>query len=545
MKRLLAWLLCLCILSALFGVCGTAFAAEAERKYGTDEDGPFGRYAEPVTVRVVKGIHSTEADRFSELEKITGETLYKNRWTDLFERELNIKIEYMWVVDESQYQQKFKLAEASGELPDVVNVKLADIQTMSEAGAICEDLRPYYDQYASDQFKASIDALGYGALESVSENGKMKAYPYARPNIHDNKYMFIREDWLEKVGKKAPTTIAELEDVLEAFVTQDPDGNGQNDTFGMAAENSLFYHFAPIFWAYGAYPDKTWLKAEDGSLVYGRIQPAMKDALRKLQQMYNQGFFDPEFPLKSEFQAKSTINANRVGIDFAGFWEIENLGPVISSVPGCKWNAYPLPSLEPGKPTVGAIGAGVTNGYVVNKNFEHPEAIIKMMNLAIRVCNDAPEIYVDAEVPTVWPLAPVYAPDPENDFRTYEAIRSVQDGKTKAEDLKPSIRVIYDELGASDKYMSMFGAKDNASVNLMIQAIQNGWVFGNQFFGAPTPTMVEREGTLEELTTTAFIKIITDNADVDETFDKFVADWKALGGDQITREVNEWFKTVQ
>lgn len=545
MKRVLAWLLCLCMLLGLFGVCGVATAAEPERKYGTDDDGPFGRYAEPVTVRVVKGIHSTEADRFSQLEKITGETLYKNRWTDLFERELNIKIEYMWVVDESQYQQKFKLAQASGELPDVVNVKLADVQTMSEAGSIWEDLRPYYDQYASDQLKASINALGYGALESVSENGKMKAYPYARPNIHDNKYMFIREDWLEKVGMKAPTTIAELEAVMEAFVTQDPDGNGADDTFGMAAENSLFYHFAPIFWAYGAYPDKTWLKAEDGTLEYGRIQPEMKDALRKLQEMYNRGFFDPEFPLKTEFQAKPTINANRVGIDFAGFWEIENLGPVIQSVPGCKWNAYPLPMLEPDKPTVGGIGAGVTNGYVVNKDFEHPEAIVKMMNLAIRVCTDSPDVYVDAEVPVVWPLAPVFAPDPENDFRTYEAIRSVQDGLTKAEDLNPSVRAIYDQLGASDKYMSMFGAKDNASVYLMIQAIENGWVFGNQFFGAPTPTMVEREGTLDELTTTAFIKIITDNADVDETFDKFVADWKALGGDQITAEVNEWYKTVQ
>ena len=423
---------------------------------------------------------------------------------------------------------------------------------MSDADLIWQDLRPYYDQYASEQLKHSIDAVGDGALDSVTLDGGMKAYPYGRPNIHDYKYMFMREDWLEKVGMEAPTTIEELVAVMEAFVTKDPDGNGLDDTFGMAAENSLWYHFAPIFWAYGAYPsinerNNMWLKADDGTLVNGRIQPEVKEALRALQDMYNRGLFDPEFPLKTEFQAKPTLNANRIGIDFAGFWEIENLGPVLESVPGASWKAYPIPRISADIPTVGGVGAGVQEGYIVNKNFEHPEAIVKMMNLAIRVCTESPDVYVDAmdiNVPAVWTLSPVYAPDPENDFRKLAEIQAVQRGEKTPEDLAQSVRTIWDELETSPKNKSMFGDGENASVYLMQQVVDNGWVFGNAFFGSPTPTMIERLSTLEELTMTAFFKIITDNADVDETFEKFVADWKALGGDQMTQEVNDWYKAM-
>ncbi|MNY55159.1 hypothetical protein D3C86_1911100 [compost metagenome] len=60
-----------------------------------------------------------------------------------------------------------------------------------------------------------------------------------------------------------------------------------------------------------------------------------------------------------------------------------------------------------------------------------------------------------------------------------------------------------------------------------------------KFVGAPTPTMVERKATLEKLQNEVFVKIIL--GDPIDTFDKFVEDWKKLGGDQITEEVNQWY----
>ncbi len=45
--------------------------------------------------------------------------------------------------------------------------------------------------------------------------------------------MWIRQDWLDKLGLEAPRTWDELVQVAEAFVTQDPDGNGEDDTIGI------------------------------------------------------------------------------------------------------------------------------------------------------------------------------------------------------------------------------------------------------------------------------------------------------------------------
>ncbi len=60
----------------------------------------------------------------------------------------------------------------------------------------------------------------------------------------------------------------------------------------------------------------------------------------------------------------------------------------------------------------------------------------------------------------------------------------------------------------------------------------------DQFYGAPTATMKSRWAALQDEELTTFTKIIL-GASIDD-FDRFVADWKKLGGDQITGEINAW-----
>jgi len=66
----------------------------------------------------------------------------------------------------------------------------------------------------------------------------------------------------------------------------------------------------------------------------------------------------------------------------------------------------------------------------------------------------------------------------------------------------------------------------------------------NKYYGAPTPTMADRQEILTKKRDEIFIKIIMNQVSVDE-FDKFVAEWKKLGGDEITKEVNEWYKSLK
>jgi putative aldouronate transport system substrate-binding protein len=67
-----------------------------------------------------------------------------------------------------------------------------------------------------------------------------------------------------------------------------------------------------------------------------------------------------------------------------------------------------------------------------------------------------------------------------------------------------------------------------------------GNVLLSEFYGAPTPTMVERMSTLDQMQQEVFTKIIAGTLPL-EAFDKFVTDWYALGGEDITAEVNDWY----
>jgi putative aldouronate transport system substrate-binding protein len=112
----------------------------------------------------------------------------------------------------------------------------------------------------------------------------------AKHNVPAN---FVRKDWLDAVGMKMPTTTDELFNVLVAFTTKDPDGNGKNDTYGMGGSKGLFnmgQAFNPFGVVYG-YGD--WTRA-DGKVVPYIVRPEMKEALAFIKRCYDAGVIDPD-----------------------------------------------------------------------------------------------------------------------------------------------------------------------------------------------------------------------------------------------------------
>ena len=66
----------------------------------------------------------------------------------------------------------------------------------------------------------------------------------------------------------------------------------------------------------------------------------------------------------------------------------------------------------------------------------------------------------------------------------------------------------------------------------------------NMFNTAPTSTMQRSWEQLQTMEKQLYTNIIYGKESID-AFDKFVEDWKAQGGDQITQEVNEWYQSVK
>ena len=76
--------------------------------------------------------------------------------------------------------------------------------------------------------------------------------------------------------------------------------------------------------------------------------------------------------------------------------------------------------------------------------------------------------------------------------------------------------------------------KENAEV------ADNGLIIMSSYYNDPTPTMIKKWSSLQAMQEETFTKIISGSAPVD-SFDEFVASWNRLGGEDITKEVNEWY----
>jgi len=147
-------------------------------------------------------------------------------------------------------------------------------------------LSAYYDKYA--------DAFGGNVFDWYRIDGKIYSIPMTRPGDAKRNVIGIRGDWLEELGMKVPTTLTEFEEVLDAFTHDDPDGNGEDDTYGFTGVSWNAFSMSPIAQAFGVNFD-TWYMNDEGKLVYGNVQPEMKQVLEVLNRWYKAGYFPAEF----------------------------------------------------------------------------------------------------------------------------------------------------------------------------------------------------------------------------------------------------------
>ena len=89
------------------------------------------------------------------------------------------------------------------------------------------------------QVKEIMSAGGGMAFEYSKVNGKQVCTVGVDVATSGRSVLNIRKDWLDKVGMTAPESFEDVVEIARAFTTQDPDGNGQNDTWGLALNKTM------------------------------------------------------------------------------------------------------------------------------------------------------------------------------------------------------------------------------------------------------------------------------------------------------------------
>jgi len=129
--------------------------------------------------------------------------------------------------------QMLHLMLAGKDTPDMLLINGSSAQKLALQGSLAdltplvtEQTTPNYFKWISprelDQYRLE------GALVRI-------AVPYEKKSY---RAYYIRNDWLEKLGLRVPDSYETMLNVMNMFAKNDPDGNGENDTYGFSASGN-------------------------------------------------------------------------------------------------------------------------------------------------------------------------------------------------------------------------------------------------------------------------------------------------------------------
>lgn len=192
------------------------------------------------------------------------------RWTDSWgtdfantavlkelEEKADVKIE--WDVHYyGDWSEQKSLMLASGNLPDAFwgEISLSDTD-ISQNQEYFVDLTPYIDECMPNLSRIFKEDPSMKALVTTRDN-KIYGLPKKLPMRPLSAFeMYINKDWLDNLGLEMPETYQDLENVLRAFVNDDPNGNGIHDEVGYAGEGSCRKDINELMIPFGTFASRS------------------------------------------------------------------------------------------------------------------------------------------------------------------------------------------------------------------------------------------------------------------------------------------------
>lgn len=479
-----------------------------------------------------------------------GDTVESNQYMKYVSQKTNINFKILWYAAPQDYEQKMNLAIASNDLPDMMLVNEQTFLSLAAAGQI-EDMTKVYEKYASPLTKELYASTNNKALDKASYKGKLMGIPNISVQADAASMVWLRKDWLDKLGLQPPKSIDDVTAIAKAFVEKDPDGNGKADTIGIAGfENALAVNgkaqrgdFKGIFQAFGAYPSggvqgvSNWIKDSSGNVMYASLTPETKQALGKIREMYAAGVIDKEFVLKKD--PNENIVSGKAGMFFGPWWSGGLAADAMKINPKADFVPYLIPDA---KGTVNTMMVPVSTQFiVVKKGVKNPEAAMIYANTFIAAQRkvDPDALKLDFSVSAeYWPIGNATYDYADAVERKSDTLKKAMSGAIKSDDLNPEMKELFAKQ-TRDKANPKADLKDWSGYfgyTLPADLLKQNMNKVYSEFTANTKTMERKWANLQKLEKETFFGIVVGEKPLD-AFDKFVSDWKAQGGDEITKEV--------
>ncbi|MBD0382972.1 extracellular solute-binding protein [Paenibacillus sedimenti] len=416
------------------------------------------------------------------------------------------------------YDEKLNVIMTSGEPPDLLNTSSPSWFMNYVNQKALTPLNGYIEEYGAN-LRAKIPKE---AWDNVTVDGNIYAIPSLN-EVNGTEIIYARKDWLDKLGLGPPRTIEEYTEVMRAFAERDPDGNGRKDTYGLSIMERLG-RTSPFLGAFGTQMN-AWYE-RDGKLMYSGILPEMKAALVYLRSLYDRDILDPEFPLNKIDVLGEKIADGRVGLYSAAWSDTRtHIAANRKNDPNAVWIPLNFPIGPSSKH--GVYSTSKVRSYnVVPLKSQNAAAVVKFLDF----------------------IAGPGQQDLKLGFENEVWIRSGGKLTIRLEEhIKHGYRGIYGSLADTvERNMTrdrLVGLGEQFRLYENLQLIESN-LMENRFNGPPTAAMGKHQVKLSKLQEETFTRIVAGVSPIEE-FDSFVKKWKDSGGDEITGEVNEWWRETR
>ncbi|MEG2267121.1 MAG: hypothetical protein RSC68_22680, partial [Acinetobacter sp.] len=479
-----------------------------------------------------------------------------NPMTQYIKDKLNVVCNTIWETEETEFPNRMALMIAGNSLPDTFTLAPTDYLLFRQLmdNNMLEPMDEAYETYANDYIKGTLAT--YNGLNR-GEDGKLYAIAGGRYGYQHNQLWF-RNDWLNAVNMEAPKTIADIEAILTAWKENPPTESYSGMMLNALSVGGVYDSFSasPIFAVKNAYPGM-WLTDKDGNAVWGSVQPAVKDGLAVLADWYAKGLINPQF---ATYTAAGTKEAQVVGGTTGLFFAPWHIGYSISDFnatnPDAVLDCVNAPLSADGKYNI-AFPGSAGSFICVRKGFEHPEAVVKVMNCEYDMWRGLDEKAAELIQPTRdngadWAyLLPTskFNVEPSTCVPDSGAIAKALVEGTDYSDLayNPQTLLMAEQAVAYAKQGNSAPAGSWLSYITRYVGANPTKMYGDEIqhvypaFSFVTESMADIKPNLDTLEQTTFLKIITGELPID-AFDQFVADWYAQGGQLMTDEVSSIIK---
>lgn len=261
-------------------------------------------------------------------------------WHTGLEEKTGVKVNWKYPVPGADHEQAFNLLMTSEVLPDIIGYKVSpgEAALLIEEKAIL-DLTPFLKVYAPDYW-AYLNEEGHeDRLRHVSTaDGKV----YCIGLFTENEYNscaygpIVRKDWLDACNLDIPVTMADWEEMLEAF----------RDKYGAKFGSPyLRFHDVGLASGTGAYASlSATYYLEDGEIKFSHTQPEYKEYLTTLNRWYNKGLFDKDTLSMNDESFRTKMMNNKIGAAYVVnslFTKVINDAEIEKN--GAQWIPVPYP----------------------------------------------------------------------------------------------------------------------------------------------------------------------------------------------------------